>query len=292
LDQDRQASLEAFIRERGAEGTAAYRAAFTALEPVVKRIFALTEDLRHLTPGVLLRDMDLLGAARYLAVPPISEDDLRTLSGTERRSGSLGQGRATRLITILRSAMDPIRLPWLTEARAPLDVEREHAIRWTAGIWAVERIRTQRRSQSSRRQEMAVARLLEEARYTPHAGLRRIGGLDDLPGGAFCKEVLLAGTKCDVAVRIHDGRLLALECKVSNSAINSVKRLIRETGGKARIWREEFGRWVIPGAVLSGVYKLTNLAEAQNDHRLTLFWEHDLSPLRRFVQARRWRAKR
>ncbi|MGH2771058.1 MAG: XamI family restriction endonuclease [Actinomycetota bacterium] len=56
---------------------------------------------------------------------------------------------------------------------------------------------------------------------------------------------------------------MALECKVSNSALNSVKRLIRETGGKARSWRNAFGLQIVTGAVLAGVYKLGNLLDAQ-----------------------------
>lgn len=82
---------------------------------------------------------------------------------------------------------------------------------------------------------------------------------------------------------MRDGRLLALECKVSNSSINSVKRLNRETGDKARNWRSAFGRQVITGAVLAGVYKLGNLISAQDDPGIVIFWEHDLAPLRDFV---------
>jgi hypothetical protein len=42
---------------------------------------------------------------------------------------------------------------------------------------------------------------------------------------------------------------------------------------------------VITGAVLSGVFKLKNLREAQNDRGVALFWEHDLSRLEEFVRA-------
>lgn len=92
-----------------------------------------------------------------------------------------------------------------------------------------------------------------------------------------------AGSKCDVPVRLHDGRLLALECKVSNSALNSVKRLIRETGGKARAWKNAFGLQVITGAALAGVYKLGNLMDAQENYGIAMFWEQDLRPLQEFV---------
>lgn len=59
------------------------------------------------------------------------------------------------------------------------------------------------------------------------------------------------------------GRLLLLECKVSNSATKSVKRRNRETGGKARDWNGRFGERSITGAVLAGVVELRNLKTAR-----------------------------
>ena len=150
-------------------------------------------------------------------------------------------------------------------------------------MWAAEQLRTLRRLESSKRQEAAVGTLLQEARFKLHPRTKRIVALDELPRGMFMQEVVLAGTKCDVPIRLHDGRLLALECKVSNSAVNSVKRLVRETGGKARTWHDAFGQQVVTGAVLAGVYKLVNLRDAQENYGVAIFWEHDLTPLHQFV---------
>jgi len=115
--------------------------------------------------------------------------------------------------------------------------------------------------------------------------LRKVDTLDDLDRGWFSSEVLLAGSKCDVPIRLKDGRLLALECKVTNSAINSVKRLNRETGGKADQWRRAFGEQVIPAAVLAGVFKLGNLVDAQDRQGIAIFWEHHLDQLFEFVAS-------
>jgi sulfite reductase beta subunit-like hemoprotein len=226
-------------------------------------------------------------AARYLAGPPISADDLETLVG-----GGLGRRTpepdvANRVADVLRSAWDPIRFTWLADERAPRAGERRAAIRWTAGIWAIERLRTQRRTESSRRQEAAVAEALIGCGFEEGSRLRSMDLLDALPRGMFTREVTLAGSKCDVPVRLHDGRLLALECKVSNSALNSVKRLIRETGGKARAWKNAFGLQVVTGAVLGGVFKLGNLLDAQENYGITIFWELRLDALQRFVRRAR-----
>ena len=51
---------------------------------------------------------------------------------------------------------------------------------------------------------------------------------------------------------------MPLECKVSNSSTNSVKRLNNDAAVKAETWRQDFGTVpIVPAAVLSGVYKLT-----------------------------------
>lgn len=72
---------------------------------------------------------------------------------------------------------------------------------------------------------------------------------------------------------------MPLECKVSNSSTNSVKRLNNDAAVKAETWRKDFGTTqVVPAAVLSGVYKTHNLENAQR-RGLALFWANDLQSL-------------
>lgn len=102
--------------------------------------------------------------------------------------------------------------------------------------------------------------------------------------GEFCCECLLGTRKADFVVRLWDGRILAIECKVSNSATNSIKRLNNDAAIKAETWIGEFGTTgVVPSAVLTGVYKLSSLESAQS-RGLTLFWEHDLSRLTEWIK--------
>ena len=103
--------------------------------------------------------------------------------------------------------------------------------------------------------------------------------------GQFCGESRLAGTRADVIARLRDGRVMAIECKVSNSAVNSYKRLVHDTGGKAAHWYDQLGRaQVIPVAVLSGVYNTTNLKDVQENKGVYLFWQHRLTDLAAFVK--------
>jgi hypothetical protein len=105
--------------------------------------------------------------------------------------------------------------------------------------------------------------------------------------GEFCAESKLGNRKADFVVRLWDNRLMAIECKVSNSATNSVKRLNNDAAAKAEAWRADFGRTqVVPAAVLSGVYKLHNLEDAQS-RGLTLFWAHHLIEMIRWIESTR-----
>src|SRR5262249_29788795 len=91
--------------------------------------------------------------------------------------------------------------------------------------------------------------------------------------------------KGDIIVGLLDGRVLPVECKVSNSATNSIKRLNNDAAVKAEVWRDEFGtRQVVPSAVLSGVYKLRHLETAQ-ERGLTLFWAQDLAQMMTWIQS-------
>jgi len=124
------------------------------------------------------------------------------------------------------------------------------------------------------------------------AGYRgTIGGditfVDDLERGTYrLTETRVAGVKCDVPARLHDGRLVLIECKVSNSGTNSVKRLNRETGGKVAVWRQAFGTAAVTTSVVAGVYRLVNLRDAQQSG-VTILWQHDLAPLEELARQAR-----
>ena len=80
---------------------------------------------------------------------------------------------------------------------------------------------------------------------------------------------------------------MPIECKASNSATNSVKRLYNDVAAKAEARRIDFGALqVVPAAVLSGVYNVHNLEDAQN-RGLTLFWGHNLVLLTEWIEKTR-----
>lgn len=283
------ASLGKFIAERAPDargvtrGGSEYERLFHTVEPDVRRLFALTSELRKFDAAFLEKAPDLISAARFLCGPPVSEDDLKTLVG-----GGVKK-RPQAVVDVVRAAWDPIRFPWVKAGRPPTPEERERAILWTCGVWAIERCRTLARGSASRRQERAVRSALEAVGYRPEPGLRRqnILTVDAVPKGTFVPgECWLGGTKCDVLARLRDGRLLAVECKVSNSTVNSFKRLNKDAVRSASDWKRAFATQVVVCAVLAGVFKLENLVRAQAEHQIFIVWEHDLAPLREFVAAK------
>lgn len=91
LEGLRQTAIEAFRVERMQEPLEAYLEAFDEYRGAVEDLLEATVDLTQLTDAAeqVLTDPALLEAVRYLAGPPISADDLKTLANVE----SLAPGR-------------------------------------------------------------------------------------------------------------------------------------------------------------------------------------------------------
>jgi len=273
-----------------AEPLGEYLERFDDVRARMAQLLAATDDLARLRElaGAVVLDEDLLEAARYLAGPPVSTDDLRVLaeSSLTGRSRQTDPGAALRAIDIILAGLDRYRFPWLAERRPPTDAERQAAVLASGAMIAARRVMTGRANESKSVQEDQVAQRLEQA------GLRRVAGRymtspDRWPAvGEFTAQESLVGTrKADITVRLLDGRLMPIECKVSNSSTNSIKRLNNDATAKASTWIDELGhRLVVPAAVLTGVFKVRNLEQAQ-ERGLTIFWAHDLDRLVEFVAA-------
>ena len=205
-----------------------------------------------------------------------------TLTPSRLRIDAAG---AKRVRDTVLTIIDPHRFPWVAEARQPFNDERERAVIASAALAASSDVGTRRRSTSKEAQEQAVKDLLASLGMK-EVKAKEIPILTAAPApGHFCGETRLAGTRADVVARLKDGRVMAIECKVSNSTVNSYKRLVHDTGGKAAHWYNQLGRaQVIPSAVLSGVYSTANLEDVQENKGVYLFWQHRLVDLAAFVK--------
>ena len=291
LDAARTVAIKAFRKRRTEEPIEEYLEAFdeyqTVLEDLLEATVDLTADAGTMV-GVV-SEPKLLEAFRYLSGPPISEDDLKVLAEAVLTPSRLEKDKAMarRVTDVVIHALDPRRFPWVAGEREPTEAERRAAVLASAALLATRRLEAMRRNVEKERQEDAVKKALKDAGIQ-EVETRKITRIADAPqAGEFCGESLLGIRKADIVVGLWDGRTLPIECKVSNSATNSVKRLNNDAVAKADDWTHRFGvDEVSPTAVLSGVYKLHNLTSAQ-DRGLNLFWAHNLPQLIDWIEATR-----
>ncbi|MGH8908428.1 MAG: XamI family restriction endonuclease [Egibacteraceae bacterium] len=291
LESQRQLAVEYFREERMREPLEAYLWVFERYRSAVENLLELTTDLSTIRTAAVevLTDPALQETARYLTGPPISTDDLKILTEVSLAKTRLQSDpdMARRIIDTILDGLDRNRFPWVGENRGPTEAERQAAVVASAALMASQRMRTARANESSGKQEAQVAETLLSQGFT-EVPVRTVNTLAEAPNrGEFCREALCGSRKADLIICLWDNRVMPCECKVSNSSTNSVKRLNNDAAAKAEQWIREFGTMgVIPTAVLSGVYKLHNLLQAQ-DAGLTLFWAHDLQQLADFIDSTR-----
>ncbi|OYO00964.1 restriction endonuclease [Enemella evansiae] len=268
-----------------------YLEQFEAYRDAMETLIEGTVDLSQLRDQAveLLTTPETLTAVRYLASPAISEDDLKVLAEARLTPTRLREDEemSRRVVDTVLLGLDRNRFPWVTEGREATDAEREAAVISTAALIATQKVQTLRRNDAKDEQEEAVAARLKGHDFV-QVPTRSVNNVSHLPNpGEFCREALFGTRKADLIVRLWDGRAMPVECKVSNSSTNSVKRLNNDAAVKAKTWIQEFGTaTAVPAAMLAGVFKVHNLQSAQADG-LTLFWAHRLDAMIDFIESTR-----
>lgn len=289
LTAEADKSRALFRDERIGEPLEIFSDYFEQYRDAVENILEESVDLSLLAEVVedYIVDEDKRYALRYLAAPPISDDDLKVLAETNfsRKALKNDPDAVTRIIQTVMSVHDRWRFPWIGDEREPTVEERLAATIATTSMIAASRTQTYRRNTSKKDQEKQIAAALDRIGFV-QVPERTINNLREAPNpGEYCGETLLGVDKADIVVGLWDNRTLAIEAKVSNSSTNSVKRINKEAAAKATAWIRRFGELqVIPAGVISGVFKVHNLINAQ-DAGLTIFWAHDLDQLVAFIES-------
>lgn len=293
LEEGRLAAIRLFREDRMQEPLEDYLDAFDLYRGAVEELLEATVDLSQISAQAVevLTDPALVEAVRYLSGPPISADDLKVLTDASLAPGRLKKDpeMARRVVETVMLGLDRRRFPWVSEDREPSDAERDAAAMASAALIASRRVMTNRANEAKQGQEQMVATVLSDHSQFNEIPTRPIPTLGDAPEpGQFCRETMFGERKADLVVTLWDKRVMPVECKVSNSSTNSVKRLNNDAAVKAGVWLGQFGTvGVVPTAVLSGVFKRHNLAQAQ-ERGLTLFWAHDLlGPFVEFLNSTR-----
>lgn len=269
---------------------AQYKAAYEKFRLLFEKLDALGSVGTTDEQLVAAYDNKLGEALRYLAGPPISDDDLRVIADVESLAPSVlkkNPAELRKVYEVIERIIDPFRFPWVVTGKTPTKQQLQTALIASSVLLATQRLATERRHDGKDDQEAKVKDHLRQMGFTevsPDAIHTLVKGPQSMQ---FCAECQLGDRKADVVVRLHDTRLMAIECKVSNSATNSVKRLNNDAAVKADYWLKQFGTaQVVPAAMLSGVFKVINLEQAQT-RGLALFWSHDLSKFGEFIESTR-----
>ena len=292
LTRDAEEAKALFRQQRLNEPRGLYTQFFDAFAPIFDRMIDQMAGSEPLDPAQIVQfigDEDIRTAFRYLAAPPVSDDDLKTLADAKLSARALRRDPevAARVREIMLQVIDPHRFPWVGERRDPTEKERTEAVVASAVLVAARKVETARRSDAKNQQEESVKATLRDIDFA-EVSPRDMPLLDAAPApGEFCGESKLGDTRADLVIRLYDRRAMPVECKASNSAVNSFKRINHEAVGKARAWLAGFGgRQIVPCAVIGGVFNPANLESAQAEG-LVLIWSHRLDDLAEFIEATR-----
>lgn len=297
ITRDAKIAAEYFCERRLGEPKDRYLKAFELLDSANRELLGslqrvLEKPVDRAWLGDILANESLKIALRYLGAPPVSEDDLKTLSGDSLAPTLVRneQDRADAIAGVMVQILDPKRFPWIYEKRAPATEEIERAVLASTVVAAAQRVQTSRRADERAAVEGAVKGLLSGLKWkqvpAPKNGIKNVRR--DAPGpGEFMASVTLGSDGADFVTGLRDHRLLALECKGSNSEINSRKRVNKEVANNAQAWLREFGDGtVIPAAAIQGVFKPAYIAGVQ-ETPVVFFWGHRPDDLRDLLSKAR-----
>ena len=295
ISRDAGVAADQFKERRLGEPKALYLEAFALIERANK---SLLGSLRRLSErpvdatwlAKILANEELKTALRYIGAPPISEDDLKTLTGDSLAPTLVGKSleRAERICDVMMQIVDPKRFPWIYENRKPTREETGRALLASTVVAAAQRVQTSRRSDERQAVEGGVRGLLVGAGWkrvqAPKSGITNIRR-DAPEPNQFMEGATLGKNGADFVIGLKDHRILAIECKGSNSEINSRKRINKEVANNSQAWLREFGdEMLVPAAAIQGVFKPAYIAEAQ-ELPVVFFWGHRLEDLKAFLDS-------
>lgn len=311
--KEAQIALDEFVDRRLAEPEGTYATHFKARRKALVRLFRKLSAVDNRNPSAALvreviADEEMFAALRYVAGPPVSEDDLgvlvtRSVIGIAQRALAEDDALPVAVLRLICKMSDPFRFPWIPAGRPPTPRELREAIATTSALHASQALQTERRGYGRAVEQSLVTRLeaMGYGKVTGGRGKPKLKAGQPLPPAYppngkvtqpshhpafphFYGECTVYGRKVDLFIALKSGVMIALEAKDSSSALNSTKRLLNDTAAKAKHYQVAAGKNVISVALLSGVFKVADLAQAQAAG-LYLVWAHDLDEFVAWIGA-------
>ena len=243
----------------------------------VSEALRATKDLSDI-PAALLETGRHARALRFLRGPPLSQDQFALacpdwIKGTEKTGAQLTQRVADSVAETFERWKDP-----LLSVSQKDEGDRDKAIYSTAILIAQTEFATKKRMRLAKAQEQSAVDLLLESSWV-EVFLGKVDEPGALGERQFARATQFATAdgsshEVDIALGLSGRRILALECKVSHDRTNSIKRT-NDVLKKAEAWKKQWGKFVITGALLQGVFgekEPRRLLEAE----VEIFWSHRL----------------
>jgi hypothetical protein len=253
---------------------------------------AASRDLRDLRSALEADGRHML-IFRHLLAPPKSQDQFKLLcdswSKGSEKSGRPQKPEVVRAVSeVLAQWMDRKIAPWLVAKRDPTEVERELLVERVISFIAPKMTETQKRNRLSAKQESAVVELLKSLGWTQLPSVT-IDTRASVPPKHFMNKTRFAtatttAQEVDIACGFKASYVAAMECKVTNDATNSVKR-VNDVLKKAAAWKSHWGSFVETAALLQGVIKPEDV-QRLTDEGVKVFWSHDLDAFAAWAQSR------
>lgn len=226
---------------------------------------------------------------RQMLAPPLSQDQFAIVCPSyskllENKDRPVPALKAALVAEAFLAMRDIRLLPWLSEKRSPSDEEIQRVVTAVTPLLASQIHMTAKRTASSADQEGAVVELLM-AKNWERLPSRLVDRGAILAASQFMKKTKFATTtrpqEVDIACGLGGTLVLAMECKVSNDTTNSVKR-INDVLKKASAWRDHWGSFVKPAALLQGTIGYKDVQRLIHAG-VTVFWSHDLPRFERWI---------
>lgn len=220
-------------------------------------------------------------ALRHLMAPPLSQDQFKLAcadwtKGSEKSGRPIEASQAKIVAETISGWLDPHLISEIAAG------SQTQALRGAVYLLANQRYQTERRSLLATAQESQACEILNHAGYTFRTSeLIDRHGL--IPPRHYLRNANFATSdhaehEVDIAVGFKKDLVLAIECKVSNDATNSIKR-INDVLKKHTAWKKKWGDFVVTGALLQGVFAAKDVARLQYAGVIIL-WSHRLDELR------------
>jgi hypothetical protein len=233
-------------------------------------------------------------AFRHMTAPPISQDQFALACPEWNKASEKATARPLKPeVASAVAAQFEVRrartlTPWVTQGRNPRTAEVKRLLWSVAPLLASQQVATLQRTRAASTQEGAVIALLSSKGWTklPASLLDNRG---TLPVRHYMHKTRFATASAapqevDIALGLKGSIVLATECKVSNDATNSIKR-VNDVLKKAKAWKDHWGNFVKTAALLQGVIAAKDVRRLLDDG-IEVFWSHDLMRFETWIDDR------